>query len=281
MASHRAADGDRREAFLLKQLQGLAAWQGSLVHKGIQKYIVPSLALGSSPDRDDVIDQTLAMAERQVAFSQSGGYRVDGRSKRSAGDSYCALFEHEYDIPVTEEKLQEIYETVSQCLRNLLDQKGLIDHLKYCSGHRSEYYSDFRLGGVRVLALLDLLCFQERRAPVIIDWKVGKSDGSDYSYQVMTYALCILKSPMCVNMRAEDVSVYEVNLLKNQVKQHAVTEEKLIKAENFIFRSIEQIKAVGGEEPYESQHIEDYEVARSWMTCMYCNFRKLCMRVNR
>ena len=81
-------------------------------------------------------------------------------------------------------------------------------------------------------------------------------------------------------MYSQGISVYEVNLLKNQIKPHIVTEDKIIETENFIFQSIEEIKAVSADRTFESQHIEDYELARSWMTCRYCNFRKLCTRLS-
>lgn len=280
MASHNARDRERREAFILKQLQGLPAWQGSLVHKGIQKYVIPWLANGSLPDRDDVIQQTLAIADMQMAFSSSCQYRVDGQSKSSAGDSYCALFEHEYGIGITSERLREVHQTVSQCLCNLFDQRDFLDQLRHNSGHRPELLADFRVAGTRVVVQLDLLCFQGRQMPVIIDWKVGRSESSDYSHQVMTYALSLLRSPNYQNVQTEGVSVYEVNLLKNQIKPHIVTEDKIIETENFIFQSIEEIKAVSADRTFESQHIEDYELARSWMTCRYCNFRKLCTRLS-
>jgi hypothetical protein len=276
MASHNARDPERHEAFILKQLQSLPAWQGNLVHKGIQKFVVPWLANGSLPDRDDVIRQTLAMADRQIAFSSSCQYRVAGQSKLGAGDSYCALFEHEYGISIAPERLLEVRETVSQCLRNLFDQHDFLEQLRHHSGHRTELLVDFKVADTRVVVQLDLLCFQGERMPVIIDWKVGRSESSDYSHQVMTYALSLLRSPMCANVPVEGISAYEVNLLKNQVKPHIVTEGKIIDTENFIFQSIEEIKAVSTDRTFESQHLEDYELARSWVTCMYCNFRKLC-----
>jgi len=279
MASHNARDPERREAFLLKQLQGLPAWQGNLVHKGIQKYVVPWLANRSLPNSDDVIRQTLAMADRQIAFSSSCQFRADGQSKQSAGDSYCALFEHEYGIDITSERLRGVHETVSRCLRNLFDQQDFLDQLRHHWGHRPEFRTDFRVGGTRVAVQLDLLCFKEDRTPIIVDWKVAGSESSDYSHQAMTYALSLLRSPTCANIQADSISVYEVNLLKNQIKPHIVTENKIVETENFIFQSIEEMKSLAGDGRFESQHVEDYELAGSVMSCIYCNFRKLCMRL--
>lgn len=279
MASHNARDPERHEAFILKQLQSLPAWQGNLVHKGIQKFVVPWLTNGSLPDVNDVIKQTLAMAERQVTFSSSLRYRVDCQSKSSAGDDYCALFEDEYKIGITSERLQEVRETVSRCLHNLFEQGGFVNHLRQYSGYRPELLVFFRVAGTPVVVQLDLLCFREGRKPVIIDWKVTRSESSDYSNQAMTYALSLLRSPICENIEAEDISIYEVNLLKNQIKPYIVTEDRIIETENFIFQSIEEIKAVSAARTFESQHIEDYELAGSRMSCMYCNFRKLCGRL--
>jgi len=279
MASHNANDRERREAFILKQLQSLRLWLGSLLHKGIQNYIVPWLASGSLPDRDDVIRRTLTMADRQFTFSSSRQYRINGQSKLSAGDSYCALFEHEYGISITSERLREIHDALSQCLCNLFDRRDFLDQLRRHSYHCPEFTTDFRLAGARVVVQLDLLCFQGDRMPVIVDWKVAGSESSDYSHQVMTYALSLLRSPMYANIQAEGISVYEVNLLTNQIKPHIVTEKKILETENFIFQSIEEMKALAGDGKFKSQHIEDYELAGSVMTCMYCNFRKLCMRM--
>lgn len=281
MSSHNAKDPERREAFILKQLQSLPLWQGSLVHKGIHRYMVPYLTNGYLPNEKNVIRETLAMASKQIAFSSARQYRIEGQTKGGAGDSYCALFEHEYEIEISSERIREVYDTVSQSLSNLFKHDDFLNKLKDYSGHKSEFLAYFYVAGSRVLAQLDLLCFNGRLKPVIVDWKVGQSDSSDYTRQVMTYSLCLLRSPLYPGVEVNNVSAYEFNLLKDEIKLHVVTEEKIRETENFIFQSIEEMKDVGAGKPFDPQQIEDYEVAGSWMTCVYCNFRKLCMRLSK
>lgn len=41
-AWHNARDPVRRESFLLKQVKSLDLWQGSLVHTGIERFVLPA-----------------------------------------------------------------------------------------------------------------------------------------------------------------------------------------------------------------------------------------------
>lgn len=50
MASHNARDPERREAHILKQLQQLTAWQGSVVHRILATDFLRALQVGASVD---------------------------------------------------------------------------------------------------------------------------------------------------------------------------------------------------------------------------------------
>src|SRR5688572_14515333 len=94
-AWHNAKDPVRREAFVLKQLKTIELWRGSVVHRGIEKFVIPSLENNLAVDWNAVGDQTVEMARRQLAFSALRKYRQKGLSKTAAGDDYCALSVHE------------------------------------------------------------------------------------------------------------------------------------------------------------------------------------------
>jgi hypothetical protein len=74
-AWHNTRDPVRREAFLLKQVKTLELWQGSLVHRGIELYVVPQLQQNTRVDWKQVMQQTIAMAGRQFVFSAARRYR--------------------------------------------------------------------------------------------------------------------------------------------------------------------------------------------------------------
>jgi hypothetical protein len=77
-AWHNTRDPVRREAFLLKEVKTLELWQGSLVHRGIELYVVPQLQQNTRVDWKQVMQQTIAMAGRQFVFSAAQRYREAG-----------------------------------------------------------------------------------------------------------------------------------------------------------------------------------------------------------
>jgi hypothetical protein len=50
IAANHASKDWRREAFILKQLKTLELWRGTLIHEGIQHYVVPALKKGAPLD---------------------------------------------------------------------------------------------------------------------------------------------------------------------------------------------------------------------------------------
>lgn len=78
-----------------------------------------------------------------------------------------------------------------------------------------------------------------------MDWKIGESETSDYSRQLLVYALAVARSGQWPGVDAEAVRLSEVNLLKNQIRQHAVTQERLEEAEDFACRGVSELRAPG------------------------------------
>jgi len=279
IASPRAKDRLRREAYTLKQLQGFAAWQGAVVHNGISQFLVRQLKAGGELDTAAVIDSTLDMARQQFTFSRQQEYRTPGLTKKAAGIRYAALYGHEYSQEISEVQLQQVLDTIRNCFMNLLEQKSLLEEIR---NHRDLYCEQtfpFALDTIMISPKLDLLFFNAMGHPVIIDWKVSADDTSDYFRQVMVYALSVTRK--WPRIRPEDIVAKEVNLLKNTFTLHTITAGRLQDTEDFIYRSITAIRDLVGDHKWESQSLEDFEPARSFRSCQYCNFRKLCQEVYR
>ena len=277
MAAPRSRDDKRREAYMLKQLQHLSVWQGSLVHKGISQFLVPTLRRNRLINEKTLIERTVAMAERQLKFSKSLTYHLlREQPKNSLGDDFCALFEHEYGISYLSEDVENVYQGISQCFQNLFSQSRFIRYLQGRPWYGSEFALQFKFNEATVTARLDVLFFRQGRQPTIIDWKVTKSEVSDYSRQALVYAWVVLHSSAWQGVHPEEIEIYEVNLAKNQIKLHPVTKDRLNKIEDFVFRSIIEIQALRGNSSYCLEHLEDYEFARSPKACQNCNFQRLC-----
>jgi len=277
MASHNARDGRRREAYILKQLRGLKAWQGTLIHKGIQHFVVPRLEAGEPLDIPCIINETIGMGRQQLAFSEGRGYRDPANTKTRAGLTYAALYEHEYIGEIAPSDLEQVWTTVDTCLHNLANQTKLIETISRSRWIKAEAPLSFEVDGITVSVILDLLFFDNNR-PFIIDWKVSDSQASSYDRQSRVYGLAVLRK--WPEFPPQEVQIREVNLLRNIVTAHPLTEQDLLQTEDFIFRSASEMIALIGDRAYEEQQFEDYEPARTHRTCLYCKYRSLCLEMS-
>jgi len=277
MASHNAKDERRREAYILRQLKGLRAWQGDLVHKGIQHFVIPRLEAGEPLDISCIINEIMEMGHQQLAFSARQGYRDPRNTKTHIGLSYAALYEHEYQQRVAPSDLAQVWATVDTCLRNLSNQTKFIEAMHRSEWVKAEVALSFEVDGTTVSVMLDLLLFEDGH-PAIIDWKVSDSDASSYTRQAQVYGLAVLRK--WPHFQPQEVKVLEVNLLRDTITLHPLTESNLLEIEDFIFRSISEILALTGDRKYEEQLFEDYEPARTHRTCLFCKYRSLCLEMS-
>jgi PD-(D/E)XK nuclease superfamily len=278
MASHNARDPQRREAYVLKQIQHLSAWQGSLVHKVLATAFLEDLYAARPINPTALTTVAWDLAQRQLAFSAARRYRQPGLTKRAAGDEYCALFEHELGYEITPKALRGVHANVTRCFEHLASQTPFLSQLYAGFEHVAERPLNFRLNGATVAATPDLVFLRADGQPTVVDWKVAESDTSDYSRQVLVYALAVVRCGHWPGVSAEAIELYEVNLLKNQIHHHPVTAARLEETEDFVYRSIVELETLVGDGRFGDLNLDEFEVAERPATCSYCNFRLLCIR---
>ena len=104
-AHHSPREPWRREAFLLRQMKTLELWRGSVIHEGIQHYVVPALRKGDPLEWEILTEQTIQRAKAQLAFSERKRYREAGIAKGEHED-FCALIPHETGKGVSTQEYQ-------------------------------------------------------------------------------------------------------------------------------------------------------------------------------
>jgi hypothetical protein len=279
-AWHNARDPVRREAFLLKQVKTLELWQGSLVHRGIELYVVPHLQQHTSVDWPQVIQQTIALARRQFAFSAQRRYREAGMSKTRAGDDYCALRGHETGEGVSAAALDTVIDTVRQSLTNLAEMPELWAHVRGHGKYWPELGVRVTYDAVHIEAHIDLLFFRAYGKPTIIDWKVSETiGGGETDVQTALYAWTLCQHPKWGVSRAEDCELFEVQLLSKMVLRHAADAAVFDRLEDHIYRSLSTMQAMGMGDKYDLTNIERYDFAANPNSCAYCPVRTLCQRL--
>lgn len=270
MAFHNAKDPIRREAFMLKQFSSLNEWRGSLIHRAIEKYFVPSLKQAQLISENEFIRQTIALGKRQLEFSKQQKYKEPNFKKKDAGDSFLALREQKEDI-------DSFYETIIQCCKYLYSQTRFLAFLQNCHRYSAEKRIQFKFNGTTLIGQLDLVLEYSDKKLCIIDWKTNRNQNSDYSKQLYFYAFAALNN--WKNYNADDLLLVEANLLQGKLIKHRVSEKELLEIEDFIYRSTSDIQAVTRNQKYKIEDLENYKYANSSLSCEYCKMEKLCVRL--
>jgi hypothetical protein len=169
-AHHSPKEAWRREAFILKQLKSLEMWRGTIIHEGIQHYVVPALRRGDPLDWRQLEEQTLQRAQAQLAFSEQKRYREPGIAKGRHED-FCALLPHERGDGVTKTEFDEVCKEIRgafQRLAALSDLWKIVLGRKDCEAEK-QIWVEF--DDVKIMVQIDLLFERLLGHPTIIDWK--------------------------------------------------------------------------------------------------------------
>jgi len=178
LAHARSKDPIRREAYILKQLQTLSGWRGSLVDKVITNLIIPSVKRNDLVGEDRVLEFATGLIKEQIAFALAKKYAQPGMIKSRIGDIFCAFYDIEYDGQLNPEGLESAKEDVVTALKNLLHSSFLDELMKREAYVVAQRPLLFNFEGVSVKCTPDLLVFYKEEYPLIVDWKVhwGNSD---------------------------------------------------------------------------------------------------------
>lgn len=170
-AHHSQKEPWRREAFVLKQLKTLELWRGSVIHEGIQHYVVPALRKGDALDWKLLTEQTIQRAKAQLAFSEQRRYRQPGIAKTKHAD-FCALIPHETGTGVTADEFDRVCTEIRTAFQRLAWLSDLWEPLLGRKDCKAEHQIWVEFDDVKIMVQIDLLFERSLGHPTIIDWKL-------------------------------------------------------------------------------------------------------------
>ena len=189
----------------------------------------------------------------------------------------CALFEHEYELEVSDEQWKELAQDVETCLRNFYASDiydGLRSHQKE-GWLEVEEFSSFSMDDVRITLAIDCAIRQGEEV-TIYDWKTGKSIPEDLPLQHSCYALYAMRK---WHVRPEQLSIIEYNLLFNKPSWFSISQREVEEIKGYIRGSIKDMQSllidVSNNIPMEEDRfskIEDEHII------FRCNYRKVCRK---
>lgn len=283
LASHGRKDALRRKAYELKQMQTLKMWVGSVVDKFMEKVVIPAIVAKQDLYFDALAEQAVQMAENQFRFSKLGAYKDASLKKSDADDSFCILDIHEISASYTEEELLNCYVTIREAILKLPlirmpNEKLLINYLKEANSLRANVNDWLAyIEKARLKPQMDLLGLHNWK-PVVMDWKLSASHTSDYSRQLIACGITVYLKRMesgKTPYRYEEIKLYEVNLLKNEVKEHEFTAAAAGELINYINLTSSDMHLLSRKENGIIS-LGDFDLTDDEGLCRLCNFQPLC-----
>ncbi len=219
-------------------------------------------------DVDQIVDITLNQMREEFRSSREKRYHAKPKT--------CALFEHEYDIPLSDDDWKKTVDNMEQCLRNFYASETfvILKALPQEMWLEVEDFSSFNLNNTKIWAVLDCSFRTEDGGITIIDWKTGRSMSEDVSMQLSCYAMYAMKK---WGIDPEKVKLIEYNLMANQGAEFTVTGVEIENTKGYIAGSIADMQSllvdVDENVPREEavfRKVEDDRIRDR------CNFRKVC-----
>jgi hypothetical protein len=287
MANHKSKDPLRREAYLLKQLQSLHAWRGTLVDNVIEDLIIPRLKYGNLPSESEVIDFSTKLMDKQVAFGTMAKHRYQNMTKSNGNDAYCAFYDVEYNGGLDEKTLQDARQEVKAALANLLRSDFLKDIMRSSSTLIAQRPLMFEFEKTTISCTPDLIVFARQDRPLIVDWKVHSFGNADSWLQLGVYAIALASVkphkdfPTDIQHVLKDPTntrLVEYQLLKNKQREYSVSLEDIDDIYDYIFRLCSQMNRLVKCRKYKELDVNQFQTARSPSICKRCQFKKLCWK---
>jgi hypothetical protein len=258
-----------RQIYILKNLKNRHMWTGERIHGCIQRSLNNIRRGIKVLPVDEVVSITLDQMRAEFRSSKSKNYWKNPKS--------CGLFEHEYEVEVSDAEWKEAASNVEICLRNFYASDiydGLRSHAKE-GWLEVEEFSSFLLDHTQINLVIDC-AIKEGEGIYIYDWKTGKSLSEDLSIQLGCYALYAMEK---WNVSPESLSIIEYNLSFDRSSWFSVSQEEMKGMKSYINGSVKDMQSlltdVSNNLPMEEDRfskIEDEHVTSR------CNFRRICRR---
>ena len=286
-ADNRSHDPDRREAFLLSELSNLRALRGKIVDHAITRYAVPRLNKHERVEPDALVNYARRVFQDQLKFAKSNSFRTSTASEFRERPDYCALFEVDYGLSLTEDAVKKASDDVETSLRNFVGSE-IFQTLNEDKIHAvAQRTLRFSFADSTIHSTPDLIVFSKTKRPFIVDWKVELPLYKDHWLQLAMYAYALSKVSPHKDFPSEshmiikdplDIDLFEFQLLHNRVNPYKLTGDDLVDLENYIHATVVQMARFQNGNPAKALDPEEIPTTFRAGICAHCNFRKICWR---
>ncbi len=261
------AENRTRTIYILKQLKNRQMWAGSKVHEAIENILI-NLQDGIRVDENEVIEDTLCFMREEFKSSQAKIYLIEPKT--------CALFEHEYEVPVSDIKWKINAEHVVDCLKLFFHSKVYEDifHLSPDQWLEVEKFSSFYDNGIKIYSVFDFVC-RKNEEVFIYDWKTGKDEPNQHKLQLGCYGLF---ATIKWDLNPDQVQLREFNLSNGKMNEMSLEEFDLDDIHKYIRSSIEDMLNCLEDRQTNLAVEERFDLSENRKFCEHCNYVRVCPR---
>jgi hypothetical protein len=261
------ADPRVRQIYVLKNLRTRAMWAGERVHRCIEGVLAHYRAGRQTTPEDPAVQQMLEGMRQDFRDSRSRRYRREPKKT-------CGLFEHEYEVAVSNEAWKETADRAADCVRNFYRSTAFerIRARPVADWLEIEKRSGFTLDGLRVYVQLDF-AFRDGPRIGLYDWKTGRPSPGRNDVQLACYALYATQK---WNAAPADVTAIELNLQTLEETPHALTGEQVESVKDHIRESADEMLFPLSDPEHNVAGEDAFDFAEDDGVCRRCNFLKVC-----
>lgn len=261
------AEARTRTIYILKQLKNRQMWAGTKVHETIEN-VLKNIQNGIEIEKNEIIEDTIGLMRQDFRSSLAKMYEIKPKT--------CALFEHEYDVPVSDNEWKKNSEHVMSCLKIFFNSKVYEDILQMSPDQwlEVEEFSSFYEQGIKIYSVFDFAC-RKKEEIFIYDWKTGREDHSQHKLQLACYGkFATLKW----DLNPDQVQLREFNLSNGNLHEFSLEEFDLGDIQNHILNSIEDMLNCLEDRQTNSAVEESFAFTENRKNCEYCSYLKICPR---
>lgn len=262
------AESEVRLAYLLKQITGLDAWGGSVVHDVIETAL-HDLRWGRLVTVEELVKRARERMVRGWRESKNKDWEFDPKRRTN-------LFEHYYEDGTVDRRSVAMRDKIGRCLENFRRGRTYeeLQRVKRNDWLALEELEQFPVGDTPVWVKIDCAYRSpEDGRPVIVDWKTGRRR-DEHRRQLECYALhFVRKMP---DIEAEDLTLRAVYLSEGEEVDLVVSRDDLEDLERLVEGSLDEMRAALADVEGNVARIDDFPMTEDSRSCDRCGFRELC-----
>jgi hypothetical protein len=264
------APPDVRELYVMKNLQSISTWRGSVVHQAARE-VAESLREGRPLSVEQALLSVRERMRRDFDDSRTGRYR--NRPNR-----LCGLEEHYYGQVIEGDTLRETMFAAEGSIKRLYSTSSYLTMLQLGSLGilEVEKLQSTTLSGCKVWVSPDVILRGADGRWMIVDWKTSTSAaGEATKLQLAIYGIYAAHA---YHVGADQLVGIEENLRLGEQHVFPLNEWVLAEAHRYVEGSVRKMQGLLHDAERNIALFRDFPMTENLALCLDCRFRRACER---